>query len=56
MITEVHQQSNAKTPPPGQPLKEHSSMVENETSIFTDKIQIKVEEIIIVHNNKSENY
>lgn len=34
-----------KSPPPEQPLKDHSRMVENMTSIFTDKIQMKAEKI-----------
>lgn len=36
-------QRNNKSPPPEQPLKDHSSMVENMLSIFTDKIQMKAE-------------
>lgn len=39
----TNRQRNDKPPPPGQSLKDHSSMVENMTSIFRDKIQMKAE-------------
>lgn len=40
-------QRNDKPPPQGQALKDYSSMVENMTSIFMGKIQMKAEKNII---------